>query len=115
MADSEAGEWRIESDDRVIEDLEWFGRKEARMIAEELKAFLRHQPTAETKNLKALRSNRFAQRELRLRGKYRVLFNVDVPARLVTVLAVGEKRGSSLFVRGEEFTEHHESNPSEQG
>ena len=33
--------------------------------------------------------------------------------RLVTIVLVGEKRGEALIVQGEEFTEHHESDPAE--
>ena len=49
----------------------------------------------------------------RLFGKYRVLFNVDREEEEVTIILVGEKRGNSLFVRGQEFTVHHESDPAE--
>ena len=69
---------------------------------------------SEGKNLKTLRQNPFAQRELRLRGKYRVLFNVVTAESLVHVLAVGEKSGERLLVRGKEFTAHHEDSSIEQ-
>ncbi len=61
----------------------------------------------------SLRPNPVAGRELRLFGKYRVLFNVDEPARVVTIVLVGEKRGDALVVQGEEFTGHHEADPAE--
>jgi hypothetical protein len=32
---------------------------------------------------------------------------------VVDDLSVGEKRGNALFVRGQEFTVHHESVPAE--
>jgi hypothetical protein len=54
-----------------------------------------------------------AQRELGIFGKYRVLFNVDGADEVVTIVLVGEKRGESLLVQGEEYTEHHESHPPE--
>jgi hypothetical protein len=40
------------------------------------------------------------------------LFNVDEENAVVTIMLVGEKRGHSLFVQGEEFTSH-ESDPAE--
>jgi hypothetical protein len=43
----------------------------------------------------------------------RYAFNVQPDDEEVTILLVGEKRGDSLFVLGQEFTEHHESGPSE--
>jgi hypothetical protein len=54
-----------------------------------------------------------AQRELRLFGKYRMRFNVNPAEEEVTILLVGEKGGRSLFVLGEELTEHHESRSAE--
>jgi hypothetical protein len=56
--------------------------------------------------MKSLRPNPFAQRELRLLGKYRLLFDINRDNSLVTVLAVGEKRGNILLVQGEEFRAH---------
>ena len=53
-----------------------------------------------------------AQRELRLFGKYRVLFNVDEASKEVMIVLVGEKQGNSLFVQGEEFA-GHESDSAE--
>jgi hypothetical protein len=75
--------------------------------------YLGANPLAETRNLKSLQPNPVAQRELRLFGKYRMLFNVDENARQVTIVLVGEKRGESLVVRGEEFRAHHESDSAE--
>jgi hypothetical protein len=97
----------------VIEDLRWFGRKDGRLLLEAAEARLAADPLAETRNMKTLRPNAVARRELRLFGKYGVLFNVDAAQELVTIVLVGEKRGDSLIVRGEEFTEHHESNSPE--
>lgn len=99
----------------VIEDLRWFGSKEAHRVLRTAETQLGQNPLTETRNLKRLRPNPVAERELRLFGKYRVLFNVDIPARSVVILLVGEKRGNSLFVRGKEFTAHHESHPPERG
>lgn len=96
----------------MIDDLRWFGKKDGRELLKVAEEQLRSNPLAESRNLKSLRPNPFAQRELRLFGKYRVLFNVDEPNQEVTIILVGEKRGDSLFVQGEEFTAH-ESDPVE--
>jgi len=80
------------------------GRELLRLVAD---------PAADTRNLKTLRPNPVAQRELRVFGKYRVLFNIDTEAEVVTIVLVGEKRGDALIVRGEEFREHHEDHSSE--
>jgi len=105
--------WTVEVKEAAVEHLQWFGKKTGRKLLETALEFLERDPLAETKNMKTLRPNPVAQRELRLFGKYRVLFSVDEEDPLVTVILVGEKRGNQLLVLGEEFTEHHESNPSE--
>ena len=105
--------WTITLKESVIDDVRWFGKKDGRLLLREAQQHLATDPLAATKNLKTLRPNPIAQRELRLRGSYRVLFNVDEEAREVTIVLVGEKQGESLLVRGEEFTAHHESDPSE--
>ena len=104
--------WFVTLKESVIEDLRWFGRKDARLLLRAARERLGTDPTAETRHMKTLRTNAVAQRELRLFGKYRVLFNVDAHNGIVTIVLVGEKRGDSLIVQGEEFTAH-ESDPTE--
>jgi hypothetical protein len=82
-------------------------------VLEKALEFLERDPLAETRTLKTLRPNPFAQRELRLFGKYRVLFSVAEEDQRVTILLVGEKVGNRLLVQGEEFSAHHESHPPE--
>jgi mRNA-degrading endonuclease RelE of RelBE toxin-antitoxin system len=105
--------WTVLFKESVVEDLRWFGRKTERILLDEAERILAENPLAESRNMKSLRPNRVAQRELRLFGKYRVLFNVDEGAREVVIVLVGEKRGEKLIVRGEEYTAHHESDPSQ--
>lgn len=69
-------------------------------------------PLAESRNIKNLRPNPFADREPRLQSRYRVLFSVDETAGVVVVHAVGEKVGNALVVRGRRFTAH-ESDPAQ--
>ena len=104
--------WTVEIKEAAIGHLQWFGKKTGRKLLGKTLEFLRRDPLAETKNLKTLRPNPIADRELRLFGKYRILFSVDETAQLVTVILVGEKRGNRLLVAGMEFTEH-ESHPAE--
>ena len=105
--------WTVRLKESVIQDLRWFGRKDGRLILKEAEELLSSDPTQETRNMKTLRANRFAERELRLFGKYRVLFDVDPANEEVTIVLVGEKRGTALLVQGEVFTEHHEDHPTE--
>lgn len=103
--------WTVTLKESVIGDLRWFGRKDGRILLDESERRLSADPLAETRSMKALRPDPVAQRELRLFGRYRVLFNVDTEVEEVTLILVGEKRGNSLFVRGQEFIAHHESHP----
>jgi mRNA-degrading endonuclease RelE of RelBE toxin-antitoxin system len=105
--------WKVEVKEAAVEHLRWFGKKAGRQVLKAALEILEQDPLAESKNLKTLRPNRFAQRELRLFGKYRVLFSVEQEDQLVTVLLVGEKRGNLLLVLGEEFSAHHESDSFE--
>ena len=105
--------WTIEVKEAAVQHLQWFGKKTSRKLLEKTLEHLEQDPLAETKNLKTLRPNPLADRELRLFGMYRVLFTVDEDLRLVTIVLVGEKRGNRLLVMGEEFSAHHESDPLE--
>jgi len=105
--------WAVALRESVIEDLRYFGRKVGRLILKEARKQLTAGPLAETGQMKTLRPNPVAQRELRLFGKYRVLFNVDAARSSVDVVLVGEKRGNSLIVQGKEFVAHHESDSAQ--
>lgn len=104
--------WTVELKEAALEHLQWFGEKTGRKLLERALEFLEQDPLAETRNLKTLRRNPIAQRELRLFGTYRLLFSVDEREHLVTIILVGEKRGNRLLVMGEEFSEH-EGNSTE--
>lgn len=105
--------WTVVLKRSVMGDLRWFGRATSRVLLRTALALLEAHPTAQTRNMRTLRANPAAQRELRLFGKYRVLFNVDTEAKTVTILLVGEKRGNALIVRGREYRAHHEGDPAE--
>ena|SRR5438270_13674188 len=100
--------WRVELKESVIDDLRWFGKRDGRQLLKEALQRLEEDPLVESRQMKTLRPNPVAGRELRLFGKYRGLFNVDEPAQTVTIVLVGEKRGQALIVQGEEFTEHRQ-------
>ena len=100
--------WEVVLGESVIEDLRALGQPAWRRILKEAAQVLAEDPRAETRNLKTLRPNPVAERELRLLGKYRVLFNVDVARREVAIVLVGEKQGNALIVRGRRFTAHED-------
>jgi mRNA-degrading endonuclease RelE of RelBE toxin-antitoxin system len=105
--------WSVELKESALGDLRWFGKKNGRQVLRAALQRLEQDPLSVTRELKTLRPNPVAGRELRLFGKYRVLFQVDVRAQIVTIALVGEKRGEALLVQGKEFTAHHETDPSE--
>lgn len=105
--------WTVRLSESAIGDLRWFGRKGGRLILKTAEELLTCDPTAETRNMKTLRPNPFAQRELRVFGKYRVLFNVDGENEEAIIVLVGEKRANALLVRGEVFSAHHEDHPTQ--
>ena len=98
--------WRVALKESVIRDLEVLGRKSGRLVLKAATARLQADPVAETQHLKTLRPNPVAERELRLFGRYRVLFNVLRKQRQVTIVLVGEKRGETLIVQGRRFRAH---------
>ena len=100
--------WNVELKESAIDDLRWFGKKDARQLLDEATERLTADPLMESRNMKTLRPNPVAQRGLRIFGKYRVLCKVDEPERPVTIVLVGEKRGETLLVRGQQFGAHHE-------
>jgi mRNA-degrading endonuclease RelE of RelBE toxin-antitoxin system len=104
--------WTVAVKAAAVEHLEWFGKKTGRKLLKTALEFLEQDPLTETRNLKILRPNPVAERELRLLGKYRFLFSIDENERLVTIILVGEKRGNRLLVMGEEFSAH-EGDPVE--
>jgi mRNA-degrading endonuclease RelE of RelBE toxin-antitoxin system len=104
--------WRVELKESVLDDLRWFGKKDGRQLLKAAIHRLEENPQTETRQMKTLRPNPVAHRELRLFGKYRILFQVDEASQMVTIVLIGEKRGETLLVQGKEFTEHHESDPA---
>lgn len=82
-------------------DLTFFTAFERKMILDEVKTQLRHEPATQTRNRKVLRDNPVAPWGLRI-GKYRVFYWVDEQTLCVSVAAVGSKEHNVLYIRGEE-------------
>ena len=71
------------------------------MIVDGVETQLAHQPLVETHNRKRLLANPIAPWELRVRD-IRVFYEVDEPG-VVTVLAIGTKRGNRLYIEAQEI------------
>ncbi len=78
-----------------------FRVRERAMIVAGVETQLSQEPLVETRNRKRLRPNPIAPWELRVRD-VRVFYEVDEPG-VVTVLAIGTKRGNRLYIEGEEI------------
>jgi len=92
---------------RVKEHLREIERKHHPMIRQTIEQQLNYEPDTETRNRKPLvRESDFeAEWELRFGpdNRFRVFYAVDSDRRQVQVLAIGVKRGSRLFIGGEEI------------
>ena len=105
--------WRVLLKKSAVDDLRALGTKPGRTVLKEATRRLEADPLVQTRHMNTLRTNSVAQHELRLFGRYRVLFNVNRTQQRVTIVLVGEKRGNALIVQGRRFTEHHDSDPAE--
>ncbi len=86
----------------ALEDLRLFKKGERARIIKAIEEQLSHEPNNETRNRKRLRPNQTAEWELRV-DRFRVFYDIQEPAHLVKVEAIGHKRGSRLFIHGEEY------------
>jgi len=101
MKGSGVAAYQIEMTEVARSDLSTYSAAERKLIVSEIRGQLMHQPTAITRNRKALRDNSIARWELRV-GKFRVFYEVDEENRTVVVVAVGHKEHEKLMIRGEE-------------
>jgi mRNA-degrading endonuclease RelE of RelBE toxin-antitoxin system len=83
-------------------DLKHLRKHEQRAVVADIEAHLPTGHTTETRNCKPLRPNDLSSWELRV-GDYRVFYDVDAQARVVTIKAIGWKSHSTLYIRGKEF------------
>lgn len=94
--------FKIEFTPEAIEDMHILKKRERSQVIEEIENQLLHQPTQETRNRKRLRPNKVAEWELRA-DKFRVFYDIDKENKVVKIEAVGYKKGSRLFIHGEEY------------
>lgn len=95
--------FQIRFTSEAVEDLRGLNKYAQRRIVEAIERQLMDQPNRQTRNRKQLRPNQLAEWELRV-GGFRVFYDVDSTNATVKIEAVGQKRGSALLIRGEEYT-----------
>jgi hypothetical protein len=94
-------------DDAVIRHLAPIERKYHALIQKTIKEQLSYEPETETRNRKSLErpTELWATWELRFgpKNQFRVFYQTDQTLHQVNVLAIGVKKGNTLFIGGEEF------------
>ena len=93
--------FEIEFTRKALSDLAWFKKNAQQEILDGIEAALRHEPNLEAQNRKRLRPNATAEWELRL-GRFRVFYDVNVAAKIVSVEAIGLKMRNIVRFQGEE-------------
>lgn len=91
--------YEIEYSPAAEEHLRELTKREQQIVLDTVDEQLTHQPDVPTRNRKRLRPNLLADWELRI-GTFRVYYIVE--SKLVSVIAVGKKRGNRVFVGGVE-------------
>jgi mRNA-degrading endonuclease RelE of RelBE toxin-antitoxin system len=86
----------------AAEDLDLLRKVDQKRILDAIAAQLSHQADQPTRNRKVLQPNQLAEWELRV-GDFRVFYALDLAQAIVKVIAIGQKRGSKLYVHGEEY------------
>jgi mRNA-degrading endonuclease RelE of RelBE toxin-antitoxin system len=91
-------EFFIRLTDSAFEDLDYFRKKERRLIADGIALFLTRDADVETRRRKPLRPNPLAPWELRI-DDYRVFYDFEGDNG-VKIVAVGHKEHNDLYIRG---------------
>lgn len=77
--------------------------RQRRAVLDAVDALLAHEPNVATRNRKAMRPNALAPWELRI-GELRVYYDIqEKPEAVLTVRAIGIKRGNQVRIGGQEF------------
>lgn len=94
---------------RVAGHLRSIERKHHSLIREVIAAQLSQEPDLETRNRKPLLHALMSEATWEIRfgpnNRFRVFYEVDRAAYIVSILAIGEKHGNQLFIAGKEVAE----------
>ena len=94
-------------DREVKKHLETIGRKFYPVIRRALEEQLSYEPDVETRNRKPMRRPNALGTEWELRmgpeNRFRAFYSVDTSRREVHILAIGQKKGSTLYIGGSRF------------
>jgi mRNA-degrading endonuclease RelE of RelBE toxin-antitoxin system len=84
------------------EQLSRLTARQQAILLDRIQEQLQHRPAQETKQRKKLRPNPLAPWELRVR-EFRVFYDVDAEQQTVFVIAIGQKKHSTLYIGSREF------------
>jgi mRNA-degrading endonuclease RelE of RelBE toxin-antitoxin system len=86
----------------ALDDLHALRKYDQERIRVAIRTRLGGQPSQGARNRKRLRPNPLAEWELRV-GGFRVFYDIESEQKRVKIKAVGYKKGSKLYVHGEEY------------
>lgn len=86
----------------ALEDLNYLTKAAQSTVLAAINQRLPFEPLVETRHRKSLAPNVLAGWELRV-GDYRVFYDADVAANVVTIKGAGWKEHNKLFIRGKEY------------
>jgi len=99
--------FRLVYDRNVLDHLRAIERKHHRAIRDAIETKLSHEPMTESRNRKPLSRPSALGDAWELRcgpdNRFRVFYRADTSACEVRILAVGEKKGSRLYLGSKEF------------
>ena len=94
--------YEIKFTPEAFDDLAMLRKYDQSRIVAATESQLSHEPDRQTRNRKRLRPNKLAEWVLRV-NTFRVFYDILLDSGIVKVVAVGVKKGSDLFIRGEKF------------
>jgi mRNA-degrading endonuclease RelE of RelBE toxin-antitoxin system len=94
--------FRIRFATRGRDQLQSLRKRDQQIIVQNVAVKLAHRPDQPTRQIKKLVDNEIAPWEPRV-GDYRVFYDIDRDAELVTIMAVGQKTHDILRIGGKEI------------
>ena len=80
----------------------WFRKYDQQQIISAIETQLVYQANEVMQQRKRMRPNQVAEWELRS-GKYRIFYDVRIDETMVSIVAIGYKQGSVLYIRAKEY------------
>lgn len=92
----------IEFTEEAVGDLSALRKFDQARVVAAIEEKLINEPTTITRNRKILRPNKLAEWALRV-DVFRIYYDAQSAERRVKVIAIGEKVGSDVYIRGKKY------------